>query len=186
MMGGEIHVQSSQNEGSSFWITMQFETQQPGQLYKIDHAVSIEESEPLPEDELTLDARILLAEDNAINQEVASAMLESSGCEVVAVDNGLKALQALETDHYDLVLMDCQMPTMDGFEATRTIREQNTKYPQIPIIALTADIQHGIVGQCRKAGMDDYLSKPFTHESLLEMVMKWLPDRTAAEARTSN
>jgi CheY-like chemotaxis protein len=112
-------------------------------------------------------------------------MLESAGCEVVAVNNGQQALQALKDNNFDLVLMDCQMPTMDGFETTRRIRQQTSNYSQIPIIALTADIQEGIMEQCREAGMNDYLSKPFTHDSLLEIVMQWLPDKTYYEARSN-
>ena len=181
MMGGEIHVQSTPGKGSSFWITLQFESQIPGRSKQIDEAALEIESEQLV-DEVMLDARILLAEDNAINKEVASAMLESAGCDVVAVDDGQKALKALQTERFDLVLMDCQMPTMDGFEATRTIRREQAKYPHVPIIALTADIQHGITDQCRQAGMDDYLSKPFTHESLIDIVLKWLPKKAYREA----
>ena len=129
-----------------------------------------------------LNARILLAEDNAINQEVASAMLESAGCKVVVVDDGQQAIQALKNNQFDLVLMDCQMPVMDGFKATRQLRQQQAKYSGIPVIALTADIQQGIMQQCQQAGMDDYLSKPFTHDSLVEIVMKWLPKQAYQQA----
>jgi len=121
-------------------------------------------------------------EDNIINQEVASAMLESAGCEVIAINDGQLALQTLTDGHFDLVLMDCQMPTMDGFEATRRIRQLQSDYSQIPVIALTADIQEGIIEQCHEAGMNDYLSKPFTHDSLLEIVNKWLPKNEYCEA----
>ena len=180
MMGGEIHVQSKPGEGSSFWITLQFETRPA-----VHHVDEVQDKasgfSQASADELLLNARILLAEDNAINQEVASAMLESVGCEVIAVNDGLQALHMLQTNPFDLVLMDCQMPNMDGFEATKNIRGDQAKYPQIPIIALTADIQHGIMDQCRRAGMDDYLSKPFTHESLMEMVSKWLPENRLQE-----
>ena len=182
MMGGEIFVQSTPNEGSSFWITMQFETRLP-ELDKADSGVDyMHESNDVSDEEVMLHARILLAEDNAINQEVASAMLESAGCEVVAVENGEQALQALQNYQFDLVLMDCQMPTMDGFRATRELRKLHANYSQIPVIALTADIQQGITQQCRQAGMDDYLSKPFTHESLVDMVAKWLPRQVCREA----
>ncbi|UCB55237.1 MAG: response regulator, partial [Thiotrichales bacterium] len=183
MMGGEIHMQSTPGEGSSFWLTLQFETMPQQKAAAIAQVASPTVYEHINEfDEIILDARILLAEDNAINQEVASAMLESAGCEVVAVDNGLEALHMLESEHFDLVLMDCQMPTMDGFEATRTIRRHPEKYPPVPIIALTADIQQGITEQCRQAGMNDYLSKPFTYEALVEIIMNWLPDKACREA----
>jgi signal transduction histidine kinase/ActR/RegA family two-component response regulator len=182
MMGGEIFVQSKPNEGSSFWITMQFEIQLPEPHIADSQVDYTPESSDVQDEEVMVHARILLAEDNAINQEVASAMLESVGCEIVAVENGEQALQALQDSRFDLVLMDCQMPTMDGFKATRKLRQLHTNYSQIPIIALTADIQQGIVQQCRQAGMDDYLSKPFTHESLVEMVVKWLPRQAYREA----
>ena len=182
MMGGEIYAQSKPGEGSSFWITLQFETQQREESIAdnlIDYVAGQEEA---TEEEVMLNARILLAEDNAINQEVASAMLESAGCDVVAVEDGEQALKALQNSQFDLVLMDCQMPNMDGFKATRTLRQQNAKYSHLPVIALTADIQQGIVQQCRQAGMDDYLSKPFTHDALIDMVMKWLPRQSYKEA----
>gem|GEM_PF-6266521 len=182
MMGGEIHVQSSPNQGSTFWITLQFENQLPERTRRTAQMAFAAEPEDFSDEDIMVNARILLAEDNAINQEVASAMLESAGCEVVAVTDGEKALGAMQAELFDLVLMDCQMPNMDGFEATRTIRQEQTKYPQIPIIALTADIQQGITDQCRQSGMNDYLSKPFTHEALLEMVVKWLPQKAYRQA----
>lgn len=182
MMGGEIFAQSTPDQGSCFWITLRLEKQYPEQNKDAGHAELINQSGHAAGDEVMLDARILLAEDNQINQEVASAMLESAGCEVTAVNDGQLALQALESDNFTLVLMDCQMPTMDGFETTRRIRQKHTNYSQIPIIALTADIQEGIIDQCREAGMDDYLSKPFTHDSLLEIVAKWTPEKGYCEA----
>ena len=185
LMGGEIHVQSKPGQGSSFCITLQLERQNadPFKGTELAHITTI--SDQAPADEVILNARILLAEDNMINQEVASAMLESAGCEVVAVNDGQLALQALADSIFDLVLMDCQMPTMDGFEAARRIRRQASNYSGIPIIALTADIQEGIIEQCREAGMNDYLSKPFTHDSLLDIVMKWLSGKTYYEARSN-
>jgi CheY-like chemotaxis protein len=185
MMGGEINVQSKPGEGSSFCVTLRLERQTQGHIPETEHAQTRTVSDQPPANEASLNARILLAEDNMINQEVASAMLESNGCEVVAVNDGQLALQALADNHFDLVLMDCQMPTMDGFEATRRIRRLASNYSDITIIALTADIQEGIIQQCSEAGMNDYLSKPFTHDSLLEIVTKWLANKTYYEARTS-
>jgi signal transduction histidine kinase/ActR/RegA family two-component response regulator len=182
MMGGEIHADSTPNEGSSFWITLQFETQLTEQDKPVKRLDFISEANGVPDEEVMLNARILLAEDNAINQEVASAMLESAGCKVVVVDDGQQAIQALKSNQFDLVLMDCQMPVMDGFKTTRQLRQQQAKYSGIPVIALTADIQQGIMQQCQQAGMDDYLSKPFTHDSLVEIVMKWLPKQAYQEA----
>jgi signal transduction histidine kinase/CHASE1-domain containing sensor protein/ActR/RegA family two-component response regulator len=185
MMGGEIYAQSTPGQGSSFCVTLRLERHIPEQGKETGHVPAATESGHTPADEIFLNARILLAEDNMINQEVASAMLESAGCEVIAVNDGQLALQALEDNDFDLVLMDCQMPTMDGFETTGKIRRQASNYSQIPVIALTADIQEGIIEQCHEAGMDDYLSKPFTHDSLLEIVIKWLPDKTYREVRSN-
>lgn len=182
MMGGEIYAQSTPGQGSSFWITLQLERQIPEHGKEVGYVDFSTESDLALADEVVLNAKILLAEDNVINQEVASAMLETAGCEVIVVDDGQLALQALKDDNFNLVLMDCQMPTMDGFEATRRIRQQSSNYSQIPVIALTADIQEGIIEQCHEAGMNDYLSKPFTHDSLLEIVMKWSSEKGYCEA----
>jgi signal transduction histidine kinase/CheY-like chemotaxis protein len=130
-------------------------------------------------------ARILLVEDNPVNQEVTRAMLMSLGLEPDIVSNGLGALEALSSRVYDLVLMDCQMPEMDGYEATRKIRSLESAqesgggaklpYPShIPIVALTAHAMEGDREQCLEAGMDDYLSKPFTRDQIMDVLQRWL------------
>ncbi|HHO69654.1 MAG TPA: EAL domain-containing protein, partial [Gammaproteobacteria bacterium] len=120
--------------------------------------------------------RVLLAEDNPVNQEVALSMLNVLGCEVDLAENGVQALQACTEHRYDLVLMDCHMPDMDGFSASEQIRrlEQEQGRTAVPIIALTADVQKGIREQCLAAGMNDYLSKPFTQTLLTGVLAKWL------------
>lgn len=127
----------------------------------------------VPTDKLGM-IKILLTEDNPINQEVASIMLESMGCEVEVAENGSEAISALEKDTYDLVFMDCQMPVMDGFEATRTIRKQS-KYQNLPVVALTANAMEGDRELCLASGMDDYLSKPINQNELLRTVNRWVP-----------
>ncbi len=127
----------------------------------------------------TANRKILLAEDNLINQEVGVGIIRSLGCQVHVVENGLKAVEAYNTGSYDLILMDCHMPEMDGFEAAVNIR-QHEKIQEfqehIPIIALTADVQKGIADLCRSAGMDDYMSKPFTKKQLQDILTQWLPN----------
>jgi signal transduction histidine kinase/CheY-like chemotaxis protein/HPt (histidine-containing phosphotransfer) domain-containing protein len=123
-----------------------------------------------------LDVRILLAEDNPVNKEVALEMLRGFGCTVDTANNGKEALEAVGKNAYNLVLMDCMMPEMDGYTATAEIRRlQNSgQLPQFPIIALTANAIEGDREKCLVAGMDDYLSKPFKVESLLRVIKSWV------------
>jgi two-component system sensor histidine kinase/response regulator len=123
-------------------------------------------------------ARALLAEDNQVNQVVARNMLKTLGCEFDIVANGEQALQAVQRGGYDIVLMDCQMPVMDGYAATREIRsweraQGHTR--RIPIVALTANALPGDADACRDAGMDDYLAKPYSRRQLCAVMARWLP-----------
>jgi signal transduction histidine kinase/CheY-like chemotaxis protein len=121
-------------------------------------------------------ARILLAEDNEVNRQVAVGMLEKYGCAVDTVGDGTKALQGFKTGNYDLVFMDCQMPDMDGYQATQMIRqwEKRNRPAATPIIAMTAHTQSGDREKCLAAGMDDYLGKPFTLLQVGAMLNRWL------------
>jgi CheY-like chemotaxis protein len=119
--------------------------------------------------------RILVAEDNKVNQRVARAFLEKLGCQVDIVENGREACSALEREAYDLVLMDCHMPVMDGFEAARNIRQMQTGKPRTPIIALTAAVLWEERQQCFAAGMDDFLSKPISQLDLERALNNWIP-----------
>lgn len=124
-------------------------------------------------------AHVLLAEDNPVNQGVAEGMLRRLGCEIDCVANGQEAVDALTHAAYDLVLMDCQMPVMDGFTATQRIRELEAegRLERLPIIALTAHAMQGDREACLSHGMDDYLSKPFNLNQLYEVLTRWLPER---------
>jgi CheY-like chemotaxis protein/HPt (histidine-containing phosphotransfer) domain-containing protein len=126
--------------------------------------------------------RILLAEDNIVNQQVAVGILKKLGLHADAVANGAEAVKALETLPYDLVLMDVQMPEMNGYEATRQIRDLQSlvQNHQIPVIAMTANAMQGDREKCLKAGMNDYISKPVSPQSLAEVLETWLPKETAA------
>lgn len=122
-------------------------------------------------------ARILLAEDNPTNQEVAREMLEFEGCIVAIVDNGKQAVEEFRSHAFDLIMMDCHMPVQDGFGAAgeiRTIENDSGSARSVPIIALTADVQKGIRNRCLQAGMDAYLSKPFSGEQLRAALDTWL------------
>ncbi|MCU0125987.1 response regulator [Pseudomonas vlassakiae] len=119
-------------------------------------------------------ARILLVEDNPVNQLVAKGMLAKLGCRVEVATQGAEALEWLEREDFDLVLMDCNMPVMDGYEASRRIR-QSGRWPQLPIVALTANAMPEERERCRAAGMSDYLAKPFRREELLALIDHWVP-----------
>ena len=127
-------------------------------------------------------AKVLVVEDNEINQLVAIGMLEGLGFDVSTADNGKYALQALDENTYDLILMDCQMPEMDGYEATGRIRQhENSTVASTPIIALTANAMSGDAEKCISAGMDDYLSKPFEPKLFEEKLKHWVGKRSGDE-----
>jgi len=132
--------------------------------------------------------RVLVVEDNTINQLVAYSMLEELGIQPDMVANGQEALHALETLHYDLVFMDCQMPVMDGYDATRNIRDpafrlhgKGERDGAIPIIAMTANAMQGDREKCIAAGMDDFVSKPVQTDKLQKVLLKWLPRKRPIE-----
>ena len=131
--------------------------------------------------------RILLAEDNIINQQVAQGILKKMGLRADAVANGAEAVRALETLPYDLVLMDVQMPVMDGLEATRQIRnpKRGIRNPDIPVIAMTARTMKGDTEECRKAGMNDFIAKPVDPAQMAEVIYRWLEDKTEKSERES-
>ncbi|MFM1548620.1 MAG: response regulator [Lentisphaeria bacterium] len=132
-------------------------------------------------------AEILIVEDNRINQEFAKTLLELHGCTVTVADNGLQALEAQRRKRFDIIFMDCQMPEMDGYEATRRIREEESKLINgaryhVPIIAVTANAMSGDRDNCLAAGMDDYLAKPFTRQELVYTLTHWLGEERTSEA----
>ncbi|MGO9513752.1 MAG: response regulator [Steroidobacteraceae bacterium] len=127
--------------------------------------------------------RILLVEDNPVNREVAVGMLESLGCRTEAAANGWLAIEAMNASTYDAVLMDCQMPVMDGLSATAEIRRRElaSGIARVPIIALTANAMEGDRERCLAAGMDDFLSKPFTRQQLAVLLKRWLAMRVTQD-----
>ena len=127
--------------------------------------------------------KILLVEDNPVNREVAVGMLENLGCSIEAAENGRLAIDAMNCATYDAILMDCQMPVMDGLTATGEIRrrEQTSGAARVPVIALTANAMEGDRERCLAAGMDDFLSKPFTQQQLATLLRRWLALRALPE-----
>jgi PAS domain S-box-containing protein len=123
-----------------------------------------------------LGLRVLVAEDNAVNQKVAVRMLEKLGLRADLASNGREAVELREMLPYDLILMDCQMPEMDGYEAAREIRRREGGQRQTAIVAMTAEAMSGAREKCIEAGMDDYIAKPVRLEDMVEALQKWLPD----------
>jgi PAS domain S-box-containing protein len=184
LMSGRIGVESEECKGTTFWFTAVFEKQPAGSgsademFAKIEGGSAIDRfaTGPAISQSCKRKIRILVAEDNPVNQKVAQAMLRKMGLQADVVANGLEAVNALQTIPYHLVLMDCQMPEMDGFEATCIIRRQGSKAlnPGIPIIAMTALVMQGDRERCIQAGMNDFIAKPVKRRELAEMLTRWL------------
>jgi PAS domain S-box-containing protein len=172
LMGGDIGVESELEKGSTFWFQVRLETQPVAA--PVAPAISPSRR-----------ADILVAEDNVINQRVATALIERRGYRADVVSNGQEALDALLRQSYALVLMDCQMPVMDGFEATREFRKRESQARRTPVIAMTAHAMSGDRERCIAAGMDDYLSKPVLPEDLDRIFERWLAAASAVQATNS-
>jgi CheY-like chemotaxis protein len=153
LMGGELAAESQEGVGSTFTLRLPLPE---------SHEALVEDTVDLPPPELTT-RRALLVEDNPVNQKVAARMLKRLDLHVEVAANGLEALERLEVGSFDLVLMDCQMPVMDGFEATREIRRRGW---DLPVVALTASAMKGDEERCRASGMTDFLSKPVRRADL--------------------
>jgi signal transduction histidine kinase/ActR/RegA family two-component response regulator len=173
MMGGVIGVDSREGQGSTFWFTAVFQLALPDQQPPTSSSRERTLGGQVETNSKRSTARILVAEDNATNREVILAQLEKVGYTAIAVRDGSEAVEALQRGGFDLVLMDCQMPVMDGFEATHHIRK--SVHRSIPIIALTAAAMSDDRDRCLNEGMNDYLSKPVDLGALQDVLAKWLP-----------
>jgi len=164
LMDGKIGVHSKTDVGTTFWFDL-----------PLSHGVSVAKTESLHAIKITKNARLLVVEDNRVNQQIAIEVLQSLGYIPHAVGNGIEALDALRTSKFDLVLMDCQMPEMDGYQATSIIRKSKTmNFNSIPIIAMTANAMSGDKEKCLAVGMNDYVSKPINQNQLITAIEKWL------------
>ena len=169
-MQGSIGVHTLQGEGSTFWVELPF---------LLEPAASSERSEQRNPDMQAVRGKVLLVEDNPVNQKLAQSILRRQALDVIAVSNGVEALSTLVDQPVDLILMDCQMPVMDGYETTIRIRagEAGEQARVTPIVALTANAMSEDVRRCLACGMNDHIAKPFTLASLQAALQHWLPTR---------
>jgi CheY-like chemotaxis protein len=172
LMGGDAGVESREGVGSTFWFTARLEVSSQVVARGATETTALGRAS-------SGDNRILLAEDNPVNEKVATRTLQRLGYEVDAVSDGRAAVTAWQTGRYALVLMDCQMPVLDGYDATREIRNQERPGQHIPIVALTAHAMRGDELKCKEAGMDEHLTKPLDRQVLAQVLEKYLGARQA-------
>jgi CheY-like chemotaxis protein len=182
LMGGKIWVESTKGHGAEFNFTVVFKPCLPQSRRELNFKQVAKEGDSSP-----FILHVLVAEDNSVNQRLVRRLLEKRGHHVDVVGNGLEALRALSDKSYDLVLMDMQMPELDGLETTARIRmqEEAAGSRHQPIVALTANAMSGDEERCRRAGMDGYLTKPFQSEKLDEVLEKYAIE-SAAQSETKS
>ncbi len=179
LMGGKIGIESEPEKGSTFWFTARFNLpKQTGPAKRVVTGHSIT-------DERRKNLWILVAEDYPTNQKIAEKHIIHAGFNMILAENGKQAVDMFKTRRFDMVLMDIQMPEMDGYEACKIIRESEKQFStavpdfkRVPIIAMTAHVGSGVMEKCFKAGMDDYISKPLKRDDLIALIDKWTLGKT--------
>ncbi len=177
-MRGTCGVESEPGQGSTFWVQLPFEWAAADSAPPEPEAPATAPGSPERTAE-GLGLRVLLVEDNPVNTMLAKAMLRNIGCKVQNATNGVLALEVLERDSFDVVLMDLQMPVMGGEDAAREIRRREGGRARVPVIALTASALPGDYENCLQAGMDDLLTKPYTQAQLRTVIEQWAPAHSA-------
>ena len=174
LMGGQVGFSSQQGQGSSFWFEVCGPRLKDMPIESNAHAAQVPQS---------LDCTVLIAEDNDVNREILVTMLKTAGCRILQAHNGQEAVELSAAEPYDIILMDVQMPEMDGIMATKAIRARELALGAVrkPILALTANALADDKANCLAAGMDDYLTKPFMRRQILELMGRWLRQPQVAE-----
>jgi signal transduction histidine kinase/CheY-like chemotaxis protein/HPt (histidine-containing phosphotransfer) domain-containing protein len=179
LMGGNVGVESTEGAGSTFWFTAKLQQAPETAIETIESATAT--------GQLPQPGRILIIDDNDVNQMILSEMLKQAGHQVKIAGNGKEGLEHFGREAFDLIITDCQMPVMDGYEMTSIIRESesvSTDTPRIPIIALTSSALKGDGDRCIEAGMDDYATKPIEQNKLFSLIHRWMRPAAQNEAPT--
>lgn len=174
LMGGRIGLESEPEVGSTFWFELEMEISHPSKEMIQDISLTEELSEVLAYERTTKSVKILVVEDYPPNQEVVKIHLESIGYEVDIADDGFRAIELCNGNSYSIILMDLQMPGIDGFETTRIIRESGNTNSNVPILALTANADSGTRLNCMNCKMNDLVTKPIRRNSFLKVIDKWV------------
>ena len=175
LMGGSIWVDSIKGQGSTFHFSVQLERVEASASGDVTLEEQSENSAALLD--VLADSRVLVVEDNEINQELVRELLAEAGLKVELAENGRQALDMLASQNFDGVLMDCQMPVMDGYEATRRIRQQ-ARFRELPVLALTANVTSGDSERALDAGMNDIIAKPIDPDQMFTIMARWIkPER---------